>query len=676
MLYLILIIFVIVLKVENNHLKEMIRKRVNFCPKCGYDLYKQRNCFVNDNKSIIYSNKASEDKNKFDGRENNLFFLVGSILIVISALIFITSTWSIMGNIFKIMIIFASIFLFFGISIVALNKFNLPNTAKTFFYMGVSYIPIALIAISFFSLFGKYFSIYGKGNLLYLGFSSLLVFVIYYLISIHQKNSVLGIVSFLFNIIGIILLCCFFIKDINIILIVIEVYNLVLIFLYKIKIYLYNKKNSCLYINGINIFVFIIGFYYNLFFFEKGISCLFLILFLIGTTTIFNEQRVKNYISSSLGILFAICLGGNLYFVLGSILVLQIILLIAYLSIFIIDIIINDRINPSSYIIISIFNFIMLYTLYFNGSMPLYLYIFIYSLISLIYYWYANNKNIVINIIIVFMELSMFILSVEYSYLFSIFLMLSLVIYFIGKSKDRVSEVIWFIVFSISSIIVNINLYFLLLILCIFIIYNLYKNLFDKISFFYIFMISFVLVKIFSFSFDVSKYIFVMVIILINFIYYFIKKKDLYLFVIYTFLFILFKFVIYDLNINNISFINIGVSYLYLIIVIRRIICKYINRCDLIEYILFIGINILAIYLYHSKVDGLLYIAFLTFLSFVGYLLKDKVLVVSNLLFIFINIVLVTSSFWLSIPWWLYILIIGIILILFAISNERRKNNK
>ena len=54
-------------------------------------------------------------------------------LIVISALIFITSTWSIMGNIFKIMIIFASIFLFFGISIVALNKFNLPNTAKTFF---------------------------------------------------------------------------------------------------------------------------------------------------------------------------------------------------------------------------------------------------------------------------------------------------------------------------------------------------------------------------------------------------------------------------------------------------------------------------------------------------------------------------------------------------------------
>ena len=133
---------------------------------------------------------------------------------------------------------------------------------------------------------------------------------------------------------------------------------------------------------------------------------------------------------------------------------------------------------------------------------------------------------------------------------------------------------------------------------------------------------------------------------------------------------------IYDLAINNISFINIGVSYLYLIIVIRRIICKYINHCDLIKYILFIGINIFAIYLYNSKVDGLLYIAFLTFLSFGGYLLKDKALVVSNLLFIFINIVLVTSSFWLSIPWWLYILIIGIILILFAISNERRKNNK
>ena len=270
----------------------------------------------------------------------------------------------------------------------------------------------------------------------------------------------------------------------------------------------------------------------------------------------------------------------------------------------------------------------------------------------------------------------MFILSIEYSHLFSIFLLLSLVIYFIGKSKGRVSEVIWFIIFSISSIIVNINLYFLLLILCIFVIYNLYKNLFDKISFFYIFMISFVLVKIFSFSFDVSKYIFVMVIIFIHFIYYFIKKKDLYLFVIYTFLLILFKFVIYDLAINNISFINIGVSYLYLIIVIRRIICKYINHCDLIEYILFIGINIFAIYLYNSKVDGLLYIAFLTFLSFGGYLLKDKALVVSNLLFIFINIVLVTSSFWLSIPWWLYILIIGIILILFAISNERRKNNK
>ena len=52
---------------------------------------------------------------------------------------------------------------------------------------------------------------------------------------------------------------------------------------------------------------------------------------------------------------------------------------------------------------------------------------------------------------------------------------------------------------------------------------------------------------------------------------------------------------------------------------------------------------------------------------------------ITSLIFILINMVILTRMFWLSIPWWVYLLLVGSILIGFAIRNEmveKKDSNK
>ena len=65
----------------------------------------------------------------------------------------------------------------------------------------------------------------------------------------------------------------------------------------------------------------------------------------------------------------------------------------------------------------------------------------------------------------------------------------------------------------------------------------------------------------------------------------------------------------------------------------------------------------------------------------ISYGLKYGPIFLISLIFILINIILLTRNFWLAIPWWLYILLIGSVLIGFAVKNEKKRyeikrNNK
>ena len=69
---------------------------------------------------------------------------------------------------------------------------------------------------------------------------------------------------------------------------------------------------------------------------------------------------------------------------------------------------------------------------------------------------------------------------------------------------------------------------------------------------------------------------------------------------------------------------------------------------------------------------GLLLIAII----FASYIKGYGAIFITSIIAILVNILLLTRTFWFSIPWWIYLLAIGSILISFAIRNEVSENKK
>ena len=126
---------------------------------------------VSENEHIIENtmvNESSYDRNKKrENRKNTMILVSGSILIVLAAIVFLLSTWNTMPNIIKTAILVLLIGVFLGISKFAKKVFKLEQASKTFYFIAMAYIPIVMISISVFKLFGTYLSSVGEGKYIY-----------------------------------------------------------------------------------------------------------------------------------------------------------------------------------------------------------------------------------------------------------------------------------------------------------------------------------------------------------------------------------------------------------------------------------------------------------------------------------------------------------------------------
>ena len=134
---------------------------------------------IYEKEDIRFSDKTSTKYDK-SSNKNTAILITGAILIVLSAIVFLTSTWNVIPNILKTMVLVLLTFVFAGASKIAKTKLKLEKTASTFYYIAISYIPIVFISISIFKLFGEYLSIYGQGKYIYYAFSCLATALIYW----------------------------------------------------------------------------------------------------------------------------------------------------------------------------------------------------------------------------------------------------------------------------------------------------------------------------------------------------------------------------------------------------------------------------------------------------------------------------------------------------------------
>ena len=133
----------------------------------------------NDEKANIQKENQSYKTNDLVSKNSNIL-TTGAALIVLAAIVFLTSTWGIISNSLKTIILVLVMFVFLSASKLAKDKFKLQKTSETFFNISMAYLPICLISISAFGLLGEYFSLYGKGKFIYLFLSALGLAVLYY----------------------------------------------------------------------------------------------------------------------------------------------------------------------------------------------------------------------------------------------------------------------------------------------------------------------------------------------------------------------------------------------------------------------------------------------------------------------------------------------------------------
>ena len=802
----------------------------------GYNNY-QANYYQNFNQeSNINNNVISEPvKEKIvisDTEKRNIAILItGALFIILSAIVFLMSTWYTIPNILKTVVLVLLTMVFLGGSYIAREKFKLEKTSQTFFYIAMAYIPLCLLSISVFGLFGDYLSIIGDGSFIYLTIVALFISGLYYYIYVSKDNIYLLHGSIIAQMLCVMLFSLIFANNIVLIGINLLLYNIVLIIVTKSDIF--NKIY--------HIVPFVIS--------GLSICCLdetkYLMIVLLGLLVlnflIFEIKKhdkatsyMLNIMVMALGIYTAfmhveelninVCLMSLLGYIL-SVYSLEILLVddvrrkdlqdsmdilavivVASLHFYSFSI---DVFIPSY--VVSLVQMVLLTCIYFEPDdvrkaissilLPLY---FIFSGLSFVndfnlgYNGYAifalltfvvgevlrnrekvlHEASFVISHIFILLTYA-FMLITRYD-TFVVNVMYSLLLlgvyvycYFVDKRygfKYAIYLATNFLILTfIKSVFVDTDLVYLITLftsLAVMVMEIIYPKLRDNLSdayivlsqivtFGFLYMLNVnasiilvmayaVLVIAYNFKYKAIMWNVVPLIGVINAIFFSdinlevslalmiaftsitsvasISLRKASVFTIFSGLYLLmlmsnfdnvyisnafltlwtlahalffckdlhkdiFKFILYIalLGIYNTAVVDLGLDSVTVIAALgtivvaavsfRTIVNKYIPNSEILEYVVFTFLYLIAFSNYANEADGMLFGILMIAILFLSYMFKSGAIFMVTIIGLIVNVLLLTREFWFAVPWWAYLLSIGVVLITFAVRNEIGSKN-
>lgn len=779
-----------------------------------------------EEKKINKENEARSEK-----EQKNISILVtGAICIVLSAIVFLMSTWNSIPNILKTMVLSLLTLVFFGGSYIAKEKFKLEKTSQTFFYIAMAYIPICLLSISIFKLFGTYLSIFGEGKYIYLMFASLFVAFIYYATYRTKNNKYILYGSLLSQVFGVIAFSLIYSNNILTIGINLLLYNILLMLITKknifIKIYncipaiisliaismLFEQSKSMIFMLALLAINFLIlelknsqkvySYMFNIFSMVFGIYTIsifrvilgtnishlfvlcFILLFYIIENMILLESKRENLINSltvvtlsTMGILHIESFANISIITPYIISILQIlILIITYIKsksigknitsiliplyFIITGINIISELNGSYhiYIIFAFLTFIVSETfrkrdklIHLNAFLISHIFIILTYIIVFATQFNDFSNDIIYAILLTGLYVYSYLadgnMIFKYlSYITSNFALFTVFEFFIGKSEilyyipmvstlaimgieliykevqDEFSEiylgnskVISFVCIYLSTLfnITEISA----IIAIIFAIIIILDNIKHKEQLANILPLTCVIPALFLNDLSTELEIGIMLLSLIALtgislkenkisvftifsgIYLFFtslniesiylkeilficwsavhllfmtteKGKDVFKFLSYLSILFLYNSIISELGLETYTLFSMLGYVLITMLTLRTILIKYIDNIDIWEYIIFGLIYLIALSQYNNEADGMLFGILLVIIVITSYINKYGSLFMVSIFAILVNIFALTREFWFSVPWWVYLLTIGTILIGFAIKNE------
>ena len=781
--------------------------------------------FIEDQKI----NKENEIRKQKE-QKNISILVTGAICIVLSAIVFLMSTWNSIPNILKTIVLSLLTLVFFGGSYIAKEKFKLEKASKTFFYIAMAYIPICLISISIFGLFGTYLSIYGKGKYIYLMLSSVFVAFIYYATYKRKNNKYILYGSLLSQVFSIVAFSLIFSNNILTIGINLLLYNILLMLITKKDIFIkvYNiipaiislvaismlwqeskimifmlallainflilelKNTKKIYSYMFNILLTGVGIY-TIFIFNNILGtdishlfalCFILLLYIIENMLLMESKR-KNILDSltvvtlsAMGILHIESFVNTSIVTPYLISILQvIILIITYIKskligknitsilipvyFIITGINIISKLNGSyhMYIIFAFLTFIIS-EIFRSRDKLIHLNAFIIShiLVALTYLivLVTNFNNFSNDILYTILLMGIYVYSYlvdknmlfKYlSYITSNFALFTMFTFFVGESEilyyipmistlgimgieliykevqDEFSDIYLGVLKVISFIFIYISTMYessqiSTIVAIIFAIVLILDNVKNKDKIWNILPLTCAIPALFLNNLNTELEIGIMLLSVIattgislkekktsiftifSGIYLFFtctniesvylkeilficwsvahfsfmtteKGKDVFKFLSYLSILFLYNSIIIELGLQTYTLFSMLGYILISMLILRTILIKHIDNIDIWEYIVFGYIYLVALSQYNNESDGMLFGILLVAIVITSYIKKYGALFMVSILAVLVNIFALTREFWFSVPWWVYLLTIGTILIGFATKNE------
>lgn len=820
----------------NNRLKE---NSINYCPNCGYKLTNRTNndyeiskenkesidVYVDNDEAIVMP-KIKKDYNEI---KNNSILITGSILIILAAIIFLTTSWNITSNWLKCIIIFILFLVFLLFSKLATKKYDLVQTGRAFKYIAFAYLPLSLISLSIFKLIGENFSINGVYQNLYFAISLFLSSGIYYAENTREKDKLISISAIITTILGIIFLIKTFTNSVIIILIGLYIYSYILALLYEKQRYIYSEKllsitNTIIFwcLTQLSVFTLIVSLFLG------DITIYNFILILMAISLTIYHKKYYNIISMIINYILISLIFISLSVIIGDVyIVKQLIVLLSIPTMYLYNLLIYKKFSGYSFIYSSlIIGGIFLSSIINQESFSISFISLFYLILNLITYILVNNNLLrrLLNYFIPFViEITTLLYIIDYKLNFVLLIIISTILvalplikYFSDYRKELIlfpsivnfitvicllpdkSFIVMFLVTLLVGIyyllfmkyenfykyilfiFINIgliylgnifanNLYaymislatiiiifldiindkisddrnYLVLIICVIISSLLLFQLYTLIGFIINMIISFVLVGYFIYKKFNIKYLYIPLFIpamyslfstvlvyndvnymnvlnlilsgvvcllvikdnkyfelkVIPYAYIFItylhsnivyvplfaalmtsiiyliysNKKVLFKVLIMLFILLIYYNVLNDLSIDYV-FARTSILIIYTIYIFRYLIKDNKNQ-KIYEYLSFVFINLISLLSYLNQTDATVFVSFLTIFIIIGYNKKYGPLFITSLIFVVVNVFILTRLFWFSLPWWLYILVLGILLIIFAVSNELNEKN-
>lgn len=680
---------------------------------------------------------APEPKPKMDSvSSRNLSILItGSILIVLAAIVFLATAWSTIPDFIKTVVLFLVAFVFLGASKLSKEKYHLEKASKTFFYIGMAYLPICLLSISVFGLLGDFLSATGEGKYIYLGASTLVLSVLYYYISKTSDDRYLFYGSLLSQLLSVILFTLMFEERLFLVFINLLLYNILLMLITKDKLFetvvkiipgaiaigaiafiedeigswyfiftslllsinfmaLERKSTHIAKSALFNIFLFIFGF--SLIFkesFDLSISTCQLLSLLFTVAVFVLENLIFSGLKENKNLLISTrvsCIIAMGYLYIGTSLEPEKLIIPSYVVALLIEVMLILNLKTSKNILYKYLGYaftnILLLDVHNNffNDFDLEEYIpMITTTVIMFYELYSvkGKDSFLPAYIAAFEAISLGLLATDgvevnvvLAIAFTVF-----AVYYNKKTKTNelfncvpllfaipcvqstnLNEELQLGIMLLSTIAVtylsvtasNLNIYTL-----ISGIYLVVTN--DKINSRYFQEILYIAWSAMHVYFCKSE-----------------KSKDAFKALTAIFLTTLYYTVAEDLKILEFTLfelLGVVVSGMY---IIKSVLSKYYKETDAIEYIFWGFVYLYALSNYADSRDGIIFSVLILAVIFLSYYKKYGATFLAGIIAILVNGFALTREFWLSIPWWIYLLVVGGLLVGFAIRNEANENKE